>query len=83
MGGAMRIDRYKVRQQMAAVGIRTFSELATKIGVSKQALSGWFSGAAFSSQSLEALCLELECTPNDILTFDTPLEAPKELALAA
>jgi len=79
----MRIDRYKVRQQMAVVGIRTFSDLAARVGVSKQALSGWFSGAPFSSQSLESLCVELGCTPNDILTFDAPLEAPKELALAA
>ena len=78
----MRIDRYKVRQQMSKRGIRTFSELAVRIGVSKQALSRWFGGLSFSSQSLEALCVELECTPNDILTFDQPLSAPKTFALA-
>lgn len=79
----MRIDRWKVKQQMKAVGIRTFGELAERIGVSQAAMSAWFRGEAFSSGSLEALVRELNCTPNDILTLDPNQTAPVvELAMA-
>jgi len=73
---AMRIDRWKVKQQMKIVGIRTFGELAERVGVSQAAMSAWFRGAAFSSGSLEALLRELQCTPNDILTLDPNRLAP-------
>jgi DNA-binding Xre family transcriptional regulator len=81
---AMRIDRWKVKQQMKIVGIRTFGELAERVGVSQAAMSAWFRGAAFSSGSLESLLRELQCTPNDILTLDPNLLAPvAELATTA
>src|SRR5690606_21047299 len=70
--GHMRIDRESVRQLMLRQGIQTFSELAERLGVTKQTVSLWFGGGAFSSGSLEALCRELKCTPNDVLVFDDP-----------
>ena len=79
----MRIDRWKVKQLMKQSGIKTFGELAERIGVSQAAMSAWFRGAAFSSASLEALVRELHCTPNDILTLDPNRLAPvAELALS-
>lgn len=66
----MRIDRWKVKQQMKRVGIRTFTELAEQLEVAPQTVSAWFRGMGFHSESLERLCLVLECTPNDILTLD-------------
>ena len=78
----MRIDRWKVKQQMKAKNIRTFGELAERVGVSQAAMSAWFRGESFSSGSLEALCRELECTPNDVLTLDPQLAPVASFALA-
>lgn len=72
----MRIDRWKVKQLMRKVGIKTFGELAERIGVSQAAMSAWFRGEAFSSASLESLVRELNCTPNDVLTLDPNQVAP-------
>jgi DNA-binding Xre family transcriptional regulator len=75
----MRIDRERVRQLMLRQGFQTFTELADHLGISKQAMSAWFGGGAFSSGNLEQLCRALKCTPNDILVMD----APNSLAPAA
>lgn len=67
----MRIDRWKVKQQMNRIGIATFGELAQQIGVAPQTLSAWFGARlGFSSDTLETLCRVLDCTPNDVLTID-------------
>lgn len=75
----MRIDRWKVKQQMKRVEIDTFAELAGLVDVSPQAVSAWFRGMGFTSETLAALCRVLDCTPNDILTID-PVPNPKALA---
>jgi DNA-binding Xre family transcriptional regulator len=75
----MRIDREQVRRRMLRQEIQTFTELAARLGVSKQALSAWFGGGPFSSANLALLCKTLECTPNDILILD---DVPNALALA-
>lgn len=72
----MRIDRWKVRQQMKQVGIDTFRDLAKMVGVSQQTVSAWFGGAGFTSENLTALCYALECEPGDILTLDPNRLAP-------
>lgn len=79
----MRIDRWKVKQQMKVVGIDTFGELADLVGVSPQVVSRWFRGGGSSAANLEVLCRVLRCTPNDILTIDPNQSAPvaeRELA---
>jgi DNA-binding Xre family transcriptional regulator len=66
----MKIDREQVRRRMLRQEIQTFSELADKLGISRQALSAWFKGGPFASTSLAALCRILQCTPNDILILE-------------
>jgi DNA-binding Xre family transcriptional regulator len=73
---ALRIDRWKVKQEMNQVGIDTFADLADLVGVSPQIVSRWFRGGGFTAANLEALCRVLKCTPNDILTFDPNRLAP-------
>ena len=75
----MRIDREQVRQRMLRQGFQTFAELARHMNVSRQALSEWFSGGAFSSSNLALLCQTLKCTPNDILILE---DSPNALAPA-
>jgi DNA-binding Xre family transcriptional regulator len=80
----MRIDRWKVKQQMNRAGIATFGELAERVEVTPQTVSAWFRGMGFSSETLAALCRVLGCTPNDILTIDpVPAEDPNGEALVA
>jgi DNA-binding Xre family transcriptional regulator len=80
----LRIDRWKVQQQMKRMGIKTFGELANLVGVAPQTLSAWFGARlGFTSETLETLCNVLNCTPNDILTIDPKAVAPvAELATA-
>lgn len=67
----MRIDRWKVKQQMNRVGIKTFGDLAALIGVAPQTMSAWFGARlGFTSETLETICRVLDCTPNDVLTID-------------
>lgn len=66
----MKIDREQVRRRMLRQEIQTFTELADRLGISKQALSAWFRGGPFSSNNLAALCKILQCTPNDILILE-------------
>lgn len=75
----MKIDREQVRRRMMHQEIQTFTELADRLGISKQALSAWFRGGPFSSANLAALCRLLQCTPNDILIL---VEDPNALAPA-
>jgi DNA-binding Xre family transcriptional regulator len=75
----MKIDREQVRRRMLRQEIQTFTELADKMGISKQALSQWFKGGPFASTNLAALCKILQCTPNDILILD---DAPNVMAPA-
>lgn len=72
----MRIDRWKIKQEMNRVGIETFADLADLVGVTPQVVSRWFRGGGFTATNLEALCRVLRCTPNDILTFDPNRLAP-------
>ena len=73
----IRIDRWKVQQQMKHAGIKSFGELAQLVGVAPQTVSAWFGGRlGFTSESLAALCSVLNCTPNDILTIDPKTVAP-------
>ncbi len=72
----LRLDRWKIKQEMNKVSIDTFGELAVLVGVSPQVVSRWFRGGGFTAANLEALCRVLNCTPNDILTFDPNRLAP-------
>jgi len=72
----LRLDRWKIKQEMNKVGIDKFADLADLVGVSPQVVSRWFRGGGFTAANLEALCRVLRCTPNDILTFDPNRLAP-------
>jgi transcriptional regulator with XRE-family HTH domain len=71
------LDKFKVFEFMARNRITNQSELALRLGVTRQALSGWLTGRERPSmEKLIALCQELNCTFNDIVVL------PKESALA-
>lgn len=70
------LDRFKVLEFMARNRIANQTELAGRLGVTRQALSGWLTGKEKpSTDKLIALCQELNCTFNDIVVL------PKENAL--
>jgi DNA-binding Xre family transcriptional regulator len=66
----MRLDRYKLKQQMKKAGVKSLAEMAKRIDVAPQTLSAWFAGKVFSMQKLELICEVLNCTPNDVLTVE-------------
>lgn len=72
----MKLLRIKVLELMEREGIDTQKDLAERVGVTQQALSAWMRGGSFTIENLSALCVELNCSPNDILSH------PKESALA-
>lgn len=78
----MQIDRAKVKRQMKVMGIKQFAEVAAGVGVTRQSLARWFAGDQFSSQSLSALIRVLNCTPNDVLSWEgehaTPQTTPAQ-----
>lgn len=75
----MRLNVRAVKVLMAKQGIDTQTELAEKIGLSKNAVSEMLAGKRVPSlATVGALCEVLGCTPNDILEMD----APKVFALA-
>lgn len=47
-------------------------ELAKKIGITYPTIDNIYKGttASIKFSTLEAICIELECTPNDILIID-------------
>lgn len=63
----MRLNRFRVREYMAKRRIARQKDLADKVGVTAQALSGWMNGEPFTLDNLGELCRALGCTPNDIL----------------
>ena len=76
----MRLDKRKIVGLMRDRGIGSLGDLAESVGVAPQTLSGWLSGYFSPSfANLEKLCQILDCTADDILTYDRP----KEMALAA
>lgn len=70
----MKLLRFKILELMEREGISTQKNLADRIGVTQQALSAWMRGGTFTVDNLAALCVELKCSPNDILSL------PKECA---
>lgn len=71
----MKLLRLKVLELMEREGIATQKDLAERVGVTQQALSAWMRGGSFTIENLSTLCVELNCSPNDILS------RPKENAL--
>lgn len=68
-GFIMYIDRWKVQGKMAEARISSFAELARRMDVPRQYVHQWLSGRGFTSVTLESLVCALDCTPNDILTW--------------
>lgn len=59
-----------IQDQLVKKGISRY-ELAKRIGVTYPTIDNIYksSSASIRFETLEALCLELDCTPNDILIF--------------
>jgi DNA-binding Xre family transcriptional regulator len=73
------IDKYKVLEFMARKRISKQTELASRLGVTRQSLSNWLTGKDKpTTDNLIALCQELECTFDDIVIIpkgDAPVLA--------
>ena len=79
----MKLNVREVKVRMAEQGIDTQTELAEKIGLSKNAVSEMLAGKRVPSlATIGALCAVLDCTPNDILEYDAP-KMPALVGVAA
>ena len=63
--------KISINKQLEQKGISRY-ELAKRIDVSYPTIENIYKGTSTSIRfaTLEALCKELNCTPNDILIFD-------------
>lgn len=67
----MYIDRWKVQSRMAEKQIPSFTELARRMDMPKQSITVMMQpGRGFKSPTLYKLICVLECTPNDVLTWE-------------
>ena len=67
----MRLDRVKVKRQMRTKGIVRFGDLCKLIEVEPATLSRWFAAErGISFESLSRLCTVLDCTVDQIVTYD-------------
>lgn len=62
-----------IKEQMNKKGISRY-ELAKRVGVTYPTITNLYNGNGTSIKLdiLENLCIELECTPNDIIVTDDP-----------
>ena len=65
--------RINIKELMDKKGITRY-ELAKRIGVTYPTITNLYNGQGTSIKLdiLENLCIELECTPNDIIISDDP-----------
>ena len=70
----MYLSKVKVKEAMEVQGIRTFTELADCIGITKNQLSVMMSDSYNPIKSrVEELCRQLNVRPDEIMDFDTPI----------
>lgn len=72
--------KLSIQPKMNEKGISRY-ELAKRIGVTYPTITSIYNGESTSIkfEILESLCKELDCSPNDILIFDS--QEPKEQQL--
>lgn len=65
--------RLNINDKLLEKGISRY-ELAKRIGVTYPTITSIYHGtsASVKLEILESICIELECTPNDILVSDNP-----------
>ena len=65
--------KINIKQKLEEKGISRY-ELAQRIGVTYPTITNLYNGQGTSIKLdiLENLCIELECTPNDIIISDNP-----------
>ena len=65
--------KINIKQKLEEKGISRY-ELAKRIGVTYPTITNLYNGQGTSIKLdiLENLCIELECTPNDIIISDNP-----------
>jgi lambda repressor-like predicted transcriptional regulator len=71
-----RIDRFKVKQRMEALGIDTFEELAKRAKLSPATLYNALDGYNWRSTTLDAIANALGCSSREITTIDVPEVSP-------
>lgn len=66
------IMQINIQNQLKKKGMSRY-ELAKRIGVTYPTIDNIYKGTSTSIKfnTLEAICKELECTPNDILSFSS------------
>lgn len=70
----MYLSKVKVKEAMEVQGIRTFTELADCIGITKNQLSVMMSDSYNPIKSrVEELCRQLNVRPDEIMDFDNPI----------
>lgn len=67
------IVRLNIKDKLAEKNMTRY-ELAKRIGVTYPTITAIYKGESSSIrlEILESLCIELECTPNDIIISDDP-----------
>lgn len=76
----MYLSKVKVKEAMEVQGIRTFTELADCIGITKNQLSVMMSDSYNPIKSrVEELCRQLNVRPDEIMDFDTPIAVPDNI----
>ena len=65
--------KFNIQPQLARLNITRY-ELSKRVGITYPTMDNIFKGNSTSIKLdiLEAICRELECTPNDILISDDP-----------
>lgn len=68
----MRLNKAKVRRQMAEADIAEYQILAQRIDVQPETMSRWFAGTLRPSwERLSDLCAVLDCTVDDLVEYPT------------
>lgn len=65
-----RLDRYKIRQQMAVRRMERFQDLIDRADISQTAFYTSVDSHKWKSQTLDAIANALQCSPIELLTVD-------------
>ena len=70
--------RISIKSRLDETGLSRY-ELAKRIGVTYPTIDNIYKGKSTSIKLdiLESICIELKCTPNDILTFEATNQETK------
>lgn len=67
----MRVDRFKVIEQMSKRQVEHFSDLAAMSGLAKNTVSSILDSHDWKSQTVSKIATALGCSPLDLITVDS------------